>query len=465
MLAVAGAAESPKIQELTPQMVVDAILTKSFEAENIRLKAQEAYVIKEEGLAKYDFNLTANAGYRYDEAETLSGLDNPIDKTFTAGMTFKKKISTGTEILIGYDHWAQSSVLNPIVASTRTPRLASDYAFLELRQSLWRNAFGISDRADLSILRAQFANSNLVKQEDTENLVLSAMRAFWNAYVAQTQLQDAIKARQQYKDLISLVQRRGRFGLDKGGEYAEVMAEYTDADSRVKSASQAYLQEIKNLEVWMGVEFDGDVQFKAGDTLPPLPKLTEVKIENLRRIRISESRMQQATDNLRMGKWQSKAKLDLVARAGTTGVDEKATTAYSEFVSGNKPDYFVGLEFATAIDSSAARAVEARSRVNYDRESNNLRLARLDVARDLILKATQMEGAFAVANSAIESEKYRSRTAREKEVEYRQGRLPLRELLKTYKDYFDSQSRKVRAIGDYHIALNDMAAERDELVK
>ncbi|NJL24135.1 MAG: hypothetical protein HC902_02455, partial [Calothrix sp. SM1_5_4] len=138
---------------------------------------------------------------------------------------------------------------------------------------------------------------------------------------------------------------------------------------------------------------------------------------------------------------------------------------YSEFVSGNKPTYFVGLEFSTALDSSAKRAADAESRVKVAKSSNDLQSVRLDLEKNIALIERKMEAAFVVATGAIEAEKFRSRTVREQEVEYRQGRLALRDLLQTYRLYFDAQSRKVRAIGDYHIALNELAAERDELVK
>ncbi|MBX3022690.1 MAG: TolC family protein [Bdellovibrionales bacterium] len=452
---------------LRPQNVVDAVLAKSYDAAEIALRAQSGYVSMEKALGNFDLKIRAKAGYEYDESEALTGLTNPIDKTLTSEMSFEKATSFGSTFEILYRHEAQASTLNPIIAaaSTRAPTAALDTAYIQWRQNLWGNFFGYADRLDLSVARGELKQSDLKKQEETEDLVLKSLRFFWDAYVAQTQLQDAITARTQYKNLIGVVQRRGRFGLDKGGEYAQVMADFTDADNKVKTASYEYLNKLKELEILMQTNFAADVKFEPGELVPPLPKLGPVETEKLRRLQVAQTAFENSKAHERSVDSRNSPGLDIIARAASTGVDEKAGTSYSEFVSGNKPTYFVGVEFTTAFDSSERRAAMAEARVRAGTEGTALNRVRSDVTKNLALLDQRLAEAFAVANGSIEAEKYRSRTVREQEVEYRQGRLPLRDLLQTYRLFFDSQSKKVRAIGDYHIALNEMAAERDELVK
>lgn len=450
---------------LRPQNVVDAVLLKSFDAAEIGFRAQTGYVEMEKALGNYDLKIRAKAGYEYDEAETLNALSNPIDKTLTSELTFEKATSFGATFQLSYRHEAQSSVLNPIIAGARAPRAALDTGFLQWRQNLWSNSFGSADRIALEVARTKLKDADLKKQEETEDLVLKSLRAFWDAYVAQTQLQDSITARTQYKNLIGVVQRRGRFGLDKGGEYAQVMADFTDADNKVKQSSYDYLDKLKSLEVLMQNAFREDVQFEAGELLPPLPKLTAVEAAALRKIRLAESDLKNTKALEREIDLRGRPDVDLVAKAATTGVDEKASTAYSEFVSGNKPTYFVGLEFSASFDSSVKRAAQAEARVNSGLARSKAERTRTDLEKNLSLLDRKLEETFVVASGSIEAEKFRSRTVREQEVEYRQGRLPLRDLLQTYRLYFDAQAKKVRAIGDYHVALNEMAAERDELVR
>ena len=455
------------LRVMKPQNVVDAVLAKSLPAESIALDAQQEFVLMERALGTFDFLLKGNAGYEYREAETLAGFNNLVDKTLSANLSLSKKTSIGAELEIGYLHQTQSSVLNTIVATngTRTPDLTLDAAYLQWRQNLWSNAFGFSDRLVLNSARNRFKMLDLSKQENTEDLVLRGLRLFWDTYVAQTQLKDAITAREQLKKLIGVVQGRGRFGLDKGGEYAQVMADYTASDNAVKTASYVYLQRLKDLELLMQDDFKEDMDFQVPDLVPPLPRYEPVKIEDLRSMKVAQVYLDNATANSRAVNWRNEPKLDLIARSTSTGVDARANAAYSELVAGTKPTYYVGLEFSTPLDSSETRANEAEARVAMGRESLNFRDRQQKLQAQLGLLDRRLEQDFNNANGAIDVEKFRQRTVREQEVEYRQGRLPLRDLLQTYRLFFDSQTQRVQAIGNYHITLNEMAAQRDELVR
>lgn len=450
---------------LKPQDVTTAVLNNSFQAERIALDMQTSYVSLERALGRYDFGLDGKVAYEYREAETLSGLSNPIDKTLTASLALRKSSRIGATFEVGYLHQAQSSVLNVLTATTREPTLALDAGYLQWRQNLWANSFGVSDRAELSVARAAFGAADLNKQEATENLVLESLVLFWRAYVTQTQLKDAIAARKMYQDLIGAVQRRGRYGLEKGGEYAQVMADYAASDSAVKAASYAYLRELKALEKLMQEPFNEDVEFQVEEVVPDLPRLSPVNKSKLRRVILGRTAVQNAQDLERAAQWRNRPAIDLVARATSTGVDSRAAAAYSELISGTKPTYYVGFELNMPLDSSVQRANQAEARVQLQRERLNLKSAEQDTDINLELLERQLEQTHLGALGALEVEKYRQRTVREQENEYRQGRLPLRDLLQTFRLFFESQTYRVQAIGAYHVALNQVAAERDELVK
>lgn len=450
---------------LKPQDVVDTVLKQGLETELISLDAQKNFALMEKALGVYDFGFSGKTTYEYDEAESLSGLSNPIDKTLLAEMALEKKTGFGAGLKLGYLHQTQSSVLNAIVTNSRDPDLTLDSVFFEWRQSLWGNFFGLGDKAELSMARRTFQASDMAKQEETENLVLKSLDHFWRAYVAKTRLKDALTARQMYKDLVKVVQRRGRFGLDRGGEYAEVMAEYTDAESAVKTASYDYLERLRSLETLMQEKIDEDLEFEVPELIPPLPRLEAVDIDQLRRAKLSRVELDNAMDNERSVHWKNRTTVDMVARAASTGVDTRASAAYSELASGTKPTYFVGLEVKADLDSAKSRAAEAEARVSRMQSEIRFRQNRQQMEADFFLLERRLEEAYLNAKNSVEGEKFRLKTVREREAEYKQGRIPLRELLNTYNKYFDSQTRRVSAIGDYHMALNRMAALRDELVR
>lgn len=446
---------------VTPQQVVDAVLQKSRVAEKISFDAQAAYISLEKTKGVFDLTFTMNANQTYDEAESPSNPTNVQSKSVYGDVGFGKKTSLGTTFSLGYLHQSANTLKT---ADSRTI-YNQDAGYLQIRQSLWNNFFGKNDRLNVEIAEREVTEAELNKQEQTENLVLDSISAYWTTYVAQTQLRDALDARQRYQSLIGAVQKRGRFGLDKGGEYAQVMAEATDADTSVKNASLNYLDRLSNLSLLTQLTFKEDVQFKVEPLIPPIPKLKPVELEKLRSLRNAQSQYDTALKKIDTAKVSVAPKLDLVGKATSTGYDELASSSYSEFASGKKPTYFIGVEFATPLDSSSARAALASAHLDLSRKNLSLRDLKEVTQTNLNFLASQLEQSYAAAQGAVESEKYRARTVREQETEYRQGRLPLRDLLRTYKDYFDSQTRRVQAIGNYHITLNKLAAARDELVK
>ncbi|NJL25319.1 MAG: hypothetical protein HC902_09165 [Calothrix sp. SM1_5_4] len=135
-------------QVLKPQDVIDAVLSKSLEAERISLDSQDAYIGVERALGNFDFKLNAKTGYEYRESETMTGLSNPIDKTLTANLELEKATWFGSVFTLGYEHTAQSSVLNPVVsmAGTRGSTQAMDSGYVQWRHRLWANSFGLGDR-------------------------------------------------------------------------------------------------------------------------------------------------------------------------------------------------------------------------------------------------------------------------------------------------------------------------------
>lgn len=450
-----------RAETLTPQDVVNAVLAKSNQAEQIKLNAQNANISLERARGVFDFQFKMDARYTYDEAENLAfPVDNQYKSIF-GDLALSKKTKYGASLELGYQHQAD----NRITSTPTLPNYVSDVGYLAWRQNLWNNMFGRVDRLNLEIAERQVSESDLTKIEDTEGLVLDSLRAYWNTYVAQTQLQDATEARERYQGLIKAVQRRGRFGLDKGGEYAQVMADAVEADTAVKNASITYLRLLSDLSIRMQQEFKADLVFKVDPLVPSVPKLQPVKIETLRSYRNYESQLETSRRRIETSRSAVAPKLDLVAKAASNGFDEKASAAYSELASGKKPTYQVGLEFAMPLDSSNVRAELAAADLDLAQKTLNAKVLLENTKSNLEISNRNVEQAFIAATNAVESEKFRARTVREQDVEYRNGRLPLFNLLDTYRKYFDSQARKVRAVGDYHIALNQLAADRDELVK
>lgn len=455
--------------ELGPQDVVDLAIKQGPSVRQSELIAQQAEGAAERLRGPYDLVLTVNPTYEYNEALTLTGTGNPNDKTLTILAGLSKKFSTGTSLSLDYNRISQNSTLSAFTANLRRPDAALDSVQFSIRQALWRNILGESDRAILDQLDGRILAARLQREESLEDAILGSLQAYWNAYVAETQLRETTAARQKYEELVKAVRRKAGYNLSTPGELPRLEAEFEAADKNVKLTSAAFLASLDTLRTNLQIDPKESIVFKASTSkasdIPVIPSLSAVDVEKLRPVVISKISMENAEKNKQSQASLSRPRLDLVARARSTGVDETSDLAFSKMTSGTTPTYAIGVELEWPLDSSLFRGTRAEADATYQIAQIDFKLAQ-DRTRDALMNAERS----AVANreaalSAIEIVTKRSRVVRELETSYRQGRMPLVELIRSFNELFAAQQDRARAVGNYMIALNQWAAVRDELVK
>lgn len=451
--------------KLSPQQVVDLALQKGRRARSAELLAQRSYLGLETARSVYDLSLTSNFGYEIDQAESLTGFSNPKDRTTTFTTELSKKIATGTTLSLAYDHTRQNSVLSPFTAQTRNPNATQNILSAGVRQHLLRNYFGFGDRLAVEVAETNVRVALESREEDLEEILLDAMTLYWDAFVAQQQLKENMSARDKYQQLVKNTRRKSSLSLSTPGELPRLEAEYDVAEARVKASASAYLNAVERLLTAIQMPEVDDIDFDIPAELPPVPQLVGKDLESLRSVRIARSSFENAERDLRAVRANGLPRLDLVASARSTGVDPDGDAATAEMVAGNKPTYFIGLEFSTPLDSSLVRGGIADRKVAVEQGRVALDLAR-DASRDALRAAERtVISDYAVAKANIEAVEGRARVVRELETSYRQGRQPLVELIRAYNELFSAQLEKARAIGAYHVSLNRLAAARDELVE
>lgn len=454
---------------LSPQDVVDVALKQGLDVRSSELTAQQAEGNAEKLRGPYDLVLKVSPTYEYTEALTLTGTGNPSDKTLTFLASLTKRFSTGTTLILDYNGISQESILSSFSQSLRRPNAALDAITLTIRQALLSNVFGEADRATLESLNQTVLAARLQREESLEDAILASLNLYWNAYVAETQLRENTSARQKYEELVKAVRRKAGYNLSTPGELPRLEAEFEDADRKVKVSSAQYLASLDNLRTNLQIASGEAVSFKASTSevadIPPIPKLNSVDEAKLRPILIAKISAENAERNRTATRSLNRPRLDFVAKARSTGVDENTDVAFSKMTSASKPTYSVGLELEWPLDSAQFRGARAETEAIYQLSQVDYKLAR-DRMHDSILNAERTAVAYRDnALSAIEIVSRRGRVVRELEAAYRQGRTPLVELIRAFNDLFSAQQDRARAVGNYMIALNQWAAVRDELVK
>lgn len=468
-LGLTVCANDARALPLAPQDVVDLALKQGLDVRSSEFTAQQAEGNAEKQRGAYDLILKIAPLYEYSEALTLTGTGNPSDRTLTLLASLQKRFSTGTTVLLDYNGISQESVLSSFTSNLRRPNAALNALTLSIRQALWSNILGQSDRAVLETLDATVMAARLQREESLEDSILNSLNLYWNAYVAETQLRENTAARQKYEELVKAVRRKAGYNLSTPGELPRLEAEFEAADKNVKISSAQYLASIDNLRTNLQIDTKESISFKASTSettdIPAIPKLSAVDAAGLRPILISKISYENAERNKVAQTSLSRPRLDLVAKARATGVDETSGVAFSKMTSASKPYYAVGLELEWPLDSSLFRGQRAEAEAAYQIAQVNYKLAQ-DRIRDGIANAERTAVAYRDnALASIEIVAKRGRVVKELEAAYRQGRTPLVELIRAFNDLFAAQQDRARAVGNYMIALNQWAAVRDELVK
>lgn len=452
---------------LSPQFVVDRTLTSSVEAKNIETKEALQKRSWYQARSKFDNKFTVNGSYEISKSESLTQVfSNDEDRTQSYGFGFSQKLPTGTNLEFTYARQTRSSELNSFAqANGLSPDWSLDTLALNITQELWQNLFGKADRLAVEVARENLKNASLQKIEDYEQLVLTALNQFWAAYVAQQNLQHSLASRDRFRNLVQTVQNKSKLGFTAPGELAQSQADLEEQEQRVKSASFTYLSAVDLLFKTLQMDPPSDVTFKVEDTLPAKPKEQSLVLDTNRSIQLAKQKLNMSQLELESVESQQSPALNLVAEASLTGGDAEPSEAFSEALSGTRPIYSVGLQFATSFGSNLRQGELAHFRSQVMEKEYALKIAKDQLSVAHLEAQREVNTHFKIAESASRQVSFRDKAVKEFERAYRQGRTDIFNVIQAYNSLFTNQTKAIRAIGDYHIALNKLAAIQDELIK
>lgn len=463
MLTVSSSQAEPL--KLSPQTVVDRVLAQGLRTQELALEEQKKERELFESLGELDWRLGVSTNFTEDRAESLSGMSNLKDQSFGMGLSLGKSLVSGTHVEFGFDRQSQKSELSTFAQNLNLPEAQTqDQMVLKISQNLWKNAFGKATRARLDRAENLLKNASLERLEGLEASLVEAMKQFWSTYVAQENLRESIAAKERYENLVSVVRSKDRVGFTNPGELSRVQAEYEEQFQRVKITSFDYLSAVDNLLVLLRYEPAQEVAFATEAILPALPNLEKKSVETLRPYQIAERELRMAQADLQYSQSRQAPQLDLVGESRFTGVEDQPSDAFAEMAGLNRPTYFIGLQFSTPLEGRARHGEVSFKSAEQRRFEIALERKRDALRTDLLASERHAQAQFQIAESAARMVTMREKAVRELERSYRQGRSSISDVILAYNAFFAAQTKRSRAIGDYHIALNELASLRDELI-
>ncbi|WII71298.1 TolC family protein [Bdellovibrio sp. 22V] len=468
--AIQGAwaqAPAPKEITLNQRTVAELVLKQGPRTKEVNLRYQQFRLDPVLVLANYDWNLTAETGFEYDKSASIltsSSQNTAKYERYRTTVLLEKPFTTGTTLGLELSRLSQKVELDGFSSNPPPSQQTLDSAGILLEQALLGNFFGVADRGTVNAAELTYQANNIARANELEDVVLEAIRQFWNTYVAQENFKEAVNSRDRYKKLVDAVKRKTSLGYSNPGDLPQVQAEFETREQKVKTASAEYLASVEDLVTFLALEPGTEIRFDVPKEIPPVPKLTPKKVEELRVIRAQKLKVEAAKESLDAAESLSYPTLNFVGRMYTSGVDEDSESSYSELASGTRPKYYAGLRFQYNFGSDVQNETVINKKLTKDLEETRLQLG-LNQANDVENQSQRnVQSTYAVAVSAEKQKSFREKAAQELTRSYNQGRTDISILITALNNFFDSEVQFSRAIGNYAIALNEWAAARDELI-
>jgi len=461
------APEKPKTI-LTQKRVAELILQQAPKTQEVDLKYQVLQIEPVRVLSNFDWKLTVETGNEVDKTESISTVTvNAADvQRYKTVLGLTKILSTGT--LLSVDASRTSNRVNPdtftvVNGVTMNPSTYDSWS-LGLEQSLWGNFFGQADRARLRASEKSFEAQTLLRRDELQTVVLDGLRLFWNTYVAQESFQEAMQSRDRYEKLVVAVKKKSSVGYSSPGELLQVMAEYETRLQTVKTASTDYLQRLDELMTFLNLSPEQEIAFYVPKDFPAVPQLKSINTEDLRALRSQKLKLESAEDSMTEYRSLSRPRLSLIGKYTATGLEEKSSDSFQELNSGNRAKTYVGLKFVYNFGSNTPEEELLNRKLNRDLEQVRLSTKRSELQNTLTNAERKVEAHFMIAQSAQKQKELREKAVQELNRSFNQGRTDISVLIEAMNKFFTSEVAAIKAIGDYYIALNEWAAQRDELI-
>lgn len=472
--AVATPTAAPTTSKTSKPVVALDQMSVAQKALEISNKSKEAWFTAElaeltltNANAAFDSLLTVESGYENSRMQSLTNSSLDRTQTATTKASLKKSLITGTILGVEYNHNAYKYDYNLNTTTSLPYQQTQDSAGVTLEQALWYDSFGTADRAQVRAAEATVQASRIGRFVDQQNVVLDSVKLFWKAYVAQENFKAALSSRERYEKLVEAVRKKHNLGYDAPGELSQVQAELEIRYQNVKQTGDAFLSVANELITLLKLEPNTDLEFKAPESLPTLPLMSELKdneIEELRVLRKQKQMLTQAENSLTASESKSWPVFNLVGKYYTSGLETQSPDANNDLWSSAYPKYYYGVKFVYSFGSGASSADVDNKKTQVRLEQSKLDRIRLETFDALQNAKRRVLATHMVAESTLRQRDFREKAALELQKAYNQGRIDINQLVTNLNSFFDAQVAYSKAVGDYQTALQEWSAANDRLV-
>jgi outer membrane protein TolC len=340
---------------LSLQDYLNQVMTQNPEARAKKEALTKAELRMNEAEVPLSPNLYATYDYKDDRVEPT----NPIAPAHSIGSVWKAGVKDQTKFGLGTDFYVSSSHVNLYGGNPQFIPLNDYYqniAGVELTQSLWRNSFGESTRAQYALQKAKNRMDAFQAKFDLKNIQLKAENAYWSVAT----LNQIVKLQEENVDrarrLTAFMNKRVKMRLVDDVDGLQVQASQETRELELQTSLDERASAVRQFNTLRGVAND-DVG-ELSDLPDSDAMLKEVKDSSKRMSRedfraiFEKARIDE--EEARGARSMIAPQLDLRAGVATNGLNNPhgtpASAAWSELEHGNNPTWHVGFTFSVPLD-------------------------------------------------------------------------------------------------------------------
>lgn len=334
---------------------------------------------------------------------------NPLSPIETRGHKWRVGVRDQTMFGLQADAYFGSTRTNLLGVSPqffKTPDYEQSTMGVQFTQSLWRNSFGASSRADLEAGRAKSRMKLLKSEFDLKNILLGAENTYW-ALVSSNEIiklqTDNVERARKLRDHMN---QRARLRLYEDVDAMQTEASFQQRELELQQSTNdraATIRQFNTLRGSTGETVEGL------DDLPKSEMMLKQAKDPSKRMSREDFRMiyEQATEMDETAKSAISTlypKLDLVGGIASHGYDANTPPSLQEAEAGRHPDWNIGLVFSVPLDyrlignmkhsfqsqARAAQSVKAQAKFDEERAWDDL-LKKNREAQDYFDRSIKLE--------------------------------------------------------------------------
>lgn len=452
---------------LKVEQVIQAVTTQGLQQKDIQLGYQKSDLGLLMAESNFDTQMYAKAQNEDSRAEAPGLFSNKRDQSKIFAFGLSRKFTTGSTLGLDYSYLHKDIDLNPNAAQFGMPAVQYYHlTTLSFKQDLLNNAFGYKDSRQYHSAELQKERAHFERDEASEELVLQTIKLYLDTYFAQESLKQSVAARDKYLLLVKSVQQKSRMGFDDRSELVKTKAELQNQERNLKTATLMYNTLVDKLYMMMNAERPQDLTLEVPEIAAPASTAgSAVNIDQLRKSQSSHLLVEATSAEKEASENNQRASLNFFAQAAYSGLDAENDPALKEMRSRDYPKYTVGLEFGMRWGSSAQKADQISKTIAREEAINSQSKIKNDLTETLDRTDKQLQAKYFIALNAQETVKMWEEAVKSQERNHKFSRITTAELIMDYGSYFRAKSALSGAIADYHLALFEYQATRDQLIK